>query len=106
MGPKETRQANTTRKNLLGRTVSVERKQQGNEPASKTRTVISKNGGVVSTKTSYKDGNSIAGKMRSNKIDKIIRKSNVKPIDKAFEKLAGKAARKIVKKIKMGSKPR
>jgi hypothetical protein len=75
MGIKITKvEANTNRKNLLGRTVSVNRARQGTAPVSKTRTVTSKNGGVVSTKTSYKDSDSVAGKMRSNKISKINRK--------------------------------
>ena len=75
MGIKITKvEANTNRKNLLGRNVSVKRERQGTAPVSKTRTVTSKNGGVVSTKTSYKDSDSVAGKMRSNKISKINRK--------------------------------
>lgn len=79
MGIKITKiEANKTRKNLLGRTVSVNRAKQGATPVSKTRTVTSKNGGVISSKTSYKDSESVAGKMRSNKIDKINRKQFVK----------------------------
>lgn len=59
------------RKNLLGRTVLVKRKAMSDGSIAKTRTVKSKSGGTISSKTSYKDADSLAGKMRANKITKI-----------------------------------
>lgn len=100
MGIKITKiEANKTRKNLLGRTVSVNRTRQGAAPVSKTRTVTSKNGGVVSSKTSYKDSESVAGKMRSNKIDKINRKQFVKNAKEGAKEGARVGGSKIDQKI-------
>jgi hypothetical protein len=63
--------ADKIRKNLLGRTVTVKREAMSDGALAKTRTVKSKSGGTISSKTSYKDAGSVAGKMRANKMTKI-----------------------------------
>ena len=63
--------ADKIRKNLLGRTVTVKREAMSDGSLAKTRTVKSKSGGTVSSKTSYKDAGSVAGKMRANKMTKL-----------------------------------
>jgi hypothetical protein len=73
MGIKVKREATKERKNALGRKVVVNRNASGNEAVSKTRTVYSKNGGMVSTKTSYKDRGSMAGKALEKKVDKQMK---------------------------------
>ena len=86
------------RKNLLGRTVLVKRKAMSDGSIAKTRTVKSKSGGTISSKTSYKDADSLAGKMRANKITKIAQ-----PRLKSSDKKVGMAdavkgsRRKLVK---------
>ncbi len=62
--------ADKIKKNLLGRNVTVQRKTMSDGSLAKTRTVTSKSGGTISSKTSYKDAGSVAGKMRVNKIKK------------------------------------
>jgi len=62
--------ADKIKKNLLGRNVTVQRKAMSDGSLAKTRTVTSKSGGTISSKTSYKDAGSVAGKMRVNKIKK------------------------------------
>jgi len=63
--------ADKIKKNLLGRTVTVKREAMSDGALAKTRTVKSKSGGTISSKTSYKDAGSVAGKMRANKMTKL-----------------------------------
>lgn len=137
MGIKVKREATKERKNALGRKVVVSRSASGNEAVSKTRTVYSKSGGVVSEKKSYKDRGSVAGKLLERKVDKSIAKrdlanekqeslrrkesmkvaaKNVAPvmrraIEEARQEAGQQVARgamnagKVVKRIKMDSKP-
>lgn len=74
MGIKIKREATKERKNVLGRKVVVNRNASGNEAVSKTRTVYSKSGGVISEKKSFKDRGSVAGKLLERKVDKSIAK--------------------------------
>lgn len=62
------------RKNLLGRTVSVKKEAKSDGSLAKTRTVTSKKGGVISSKTSYKDAGSLAGKMQAAKDNRAAKK--------------------------------
>jgi len=79
--------ADKIRKNLLGRTVTVKREAMSDGALAKTRTVKSKSGGTISSKTSYKDAGSVAGKMRANKINKVAEKK-VRDIRKTYGKIA------------------
>jgi hypothetical protein len=77
MGIKVKRETTTSRKNVLGRKVVVNRNASGNEAVSKTRTVYSKSGGVISEKKSFKDRGSLAGKMLENKVDRKLGNSKI-----------------------------
>jgi hypothetical protein len=78
--------ADKIKKNLLGRTVTVQRKAMSDGSLAKTRTVTSKSGGTISSKTSYKDAGSVAGKMRANKMTK-----SAQPRLKSSDKKVGMA---------------
>jgi hypothetical protein len=60
--------ADKIKKNLLGRNVTVKREVMSDGSLSKTRTVKSKSGGTISSKTNYKDPESLAGKLRAKKM--------------------------------------
>ncbi len=93
MGIKVKREATKERKNALGRKVVVNRNASGNEAVSKTRTVYSKSGGVISEKKSYKDRGSVAGKLLERKVDKSIAKR-----DRANEKQESLRRKESIKK--------
>jgi hypothetical protein len=92
------KQTTAARKNALGRTVLVKRDASGKEAVSKTRTVYSKNGGMVSTKTSYKDRGSMAGKALEKKVDKQMKMPTRVGVIQGKKPIMEKA-------IKMDSKP-
>ena len=98
MGIKIKRETTTEKKNALGRKVVVNRNASGNEAVSKTRTVYSKSGGVISEKKSYKDRESIAGKMLENKVDKQMYGKKVK-LDKSAKEGVRVGGSKIDQKI-------
>ncbi len=96
MGIKVKREATKERKNALGRKVVVNRNASGNEAVSKTRTVYSKSGGVISEKKSYKDRGSVAGKLLERKVDKSIAKR-----DRANEKQESLRRKESIKNAAM-----
>lgn len=69
--------ADKIKKNLLGRTVTVKREAMSDGALAKTRTVKSKSGGTISSKTSYKDAGSVAGKMRAKKMNAAPAKTSL-----------------------------
>ena len=123
--------ADKIKKNLLGRTVTVERKVMSDGSLAKTRTVKSKSGGTIRSNTSYKDAGSVVGKMRAKKIDaapvlatRDVKKTVVKnpyrnsKLNASEEMAQLKASRgiagasrgamnagKVVKRVKSDSKP-
>lgn len=100
MGIKIKRETTTSRKNALGRKVVVNRNASGNEAVSKTRTVYSKNGGLISEKKSYKDRESVAGKMLQNKISKQM--YGTKKADNVVQRIKQDAKPIMQKRIKEG----
>lgn len=99
--------ADKIKKNLLGRDVTVQRKTMSDGSLAKTRTVTSKSGGTISSKTSYKDAGSVAGKMRVNKIKKAAmegaKEGMAKPVAKQSNRIDNKIERLENRKQRIGS---
>lgn len=88
------------RKNLLGRTVAVKRKAMSDGSLEKTRVVRSKSGGVISSKTTYKDAGSVAGKMRANTIKKTAMEGAKMGVSKTSTATKPVRFRKVEKSIR------
>ena len=88
-----------SRKNLLGRNVTVQRKEMSDGSLLKTRTVTSKSGGTITGKNSFKDAGSLAGKMRAKKSENI----NKRQTKAVMKKLAKNVAPIMKRAIKEGS---
>jgi hypothetical protein len=84
-----------SRKNLLGRNVTVQRKTMSDGSLLKTRTVTSKNGGTIKGKNSFKDADSLAGKMRAKKSENI-NKRQTKSVMKKLSKNVAPFLRKAI----------
>jgi hypothetical protein len=58
------------RKNLLGRNVTIKKEAKSDGSLAKTRTVTSKSGGTISSKTSYKDGTTTKKNLLGRTVEK------------------------------------
>lgn len=73
------------RKNLLGRNVTVKKETMSDGSLAKTRTVTSKKGGTISSKTSYKDNAGIISKVRSNRVENANKPKMSSKLDGTYQ---------------------